>query len=275
MQNSGSFPTDPGSSKFSIRNLRNGGKNRKLTQAQRLEYDSCYALFERDCLELNFNATIATLRKIRQCFADADGTHGDYWAYSEELEGRLLDELKGKFFLSLNLNETEYYTNFRQKWIEVIKAIPASVGDIEEAWKCFALGRYAASVFHSLQVVEIGIIELGKAVGAIDHQSGWNVTTKALESTMKKKHQDRSEFERLHFGFYEQIYATIEGLKNACRNKVSHAHNKWVVMTSDFSPDVGEEILFAPRAFMRRLATDAPTPEMALSASPHPAEQSP
>ncbi len=87
------------------------------------------------------------------------------------------------------------------------------VRDIEEAGKCFALGRYAASVFHSLQVVEIGVIELGKAVGTTDYQTGWNATTKALEGIIKKKYQDRSEFEKLHFGFFEQIYATIEGLK--------------------------------------------------------------
>jgi hypothetical protein len=44
----------------------------------------------------------------------------------------------------------------------------------------------------------------------------------------------------------------------AWHNKISHAQNKLVLMTADFSPDVAEEIRIASRSFMRRLATDLP-----------------
>jgi hypothetical protein len=130
--------------------------------------------------------------------------------------------------------------------------------DVEEASKCFALSRYAAAIFHSVQVVEVGVIELGKLVGVTDPLPGWSATTNRLQNIIKKGHEARTPFERQHFAFFEQIQGTIEGLKNAWRNKVSHAYDKLTLLTADFSPDVAEEILFATRAFMRRLATDAP-----------------
>jgi hypothetical protein len=79
-----------------------------------------------------------------------------------------------------------------------------------------------------------------------------------LHSIIKKGHEARTPFERQHFAFLEQMHGTIEGLKNAWRNKISHAHGKLTLLSSDFSPEIAEEILFATRAFMRRLATDAP-----------------
>ena len=254
-------------SKMLDRDPSKWGKDKELTQAQREAFEYIYSEREQQCRELGLNATVATIKKIRSCILTPGSTHGDYWKYGDELAGRLVDEVRERVFLSLSLNEAEYYTNFRQKWVEIIRVIPASEGDIEEAGKCFALGRYAASVFHSLQTVELGIIWLGNRINVTDHQAGWNATTKKLEEIIRKKHQDRSEFERQHFAFLEQIHATIEALKNAWRNKVSHAHNKLAVMTSDFSSDVAEEILTASRAFMRRLATEGPVLE-ATNAKP-------
>jgi hypothetical protein len=123
------------------------------------------------------------------------------------------------------------------------------------------LSRYTAAIFHSLQVAEFGLIDLGRIVDVTDPLSGWTATTNRLQSIIKKGHEARTPFERANFPFFEQIHGTIEGLKNAWRNKVSHAHGKLTLLTADFSPDVAEEILFSTRAFMRRLATDAPSAE--------------
>jgi hypothetical protein len=58
--------------------------------------------------------------------------------------------------------------------------------------------------------------------------------------------------------FIEQTHATVEALKNAWRNKVSHAHAKLAVLPGDFSQEIAEEILFATRSFMRQLANRLP-----------------
>jgi len=140
----------------------------------------------------------------------------------------------------------------------VIDRFPDTVTDIEEARKCFALSRYAATVFHTLQVVGVGLIELGKFMKVNDPKSGWTAVANELKKIVAKKYEDRTDFERQHFELLEQVQGTVEALKNAWRNKVSHAQGRLILRTKDFSPEVAEEILYASRSFMRRLATDLP-----------------
>lgn len=132
---------------------------------------------------------------------------------------------------------------------------------MDEASKCYAPSRYSAAVFHSVQIVEAGLIELGKFLKVTDPHSGWTAVAQALRRVIDKKHQDRTKFERTNFIFLEQAQGTVEGLKNAWRNKISHSQGRLILMTAEFSPEVSEEIIFATRAFMRRLAEDLPKPK--------------
>jgi hypothetical protein len=216
-------------------------------------------LYEQPCFELGLDASAATIRKLRAALTKPNPTSTEINPLTIELGGRLHDEMEGKYFWALTMSETEYYKNPHKGWEEVIATFKASITDVEEASKCFALSRYAAAVFHSLQVVEIGLIDLGRVIVATDPQTGWNATTKRLNKILATKYPDRTPFQQKHSQFLEQINATIEALKSAWRNKISHAQDKLVLLTSDFTPEVAEEILIASRSFMRRLATDAPT----------------
>jgi hypothetical protein len=215
-------------------------------------------LYEPACVELELTASAATIRKLRAALTKPNPLSTEVNPLTIELGGRLYDEMGNKHFWALTMRETAYYKNPHKGWEEIIEHFPDTVTDIEEASKCFALSRYAAAIFHSVQVVEVGVIELGKLIGVTDPLPGWTATTNRLQNIIKKGHEARTPFERQHFAFFEQIQGTIEGLKNAWRNKVSHAYGKLTLLTGDFSPDIAEEILFATRAFMRRLATDAP-----------------
>jgi hypothetical protein len=75
---------------------------------------------------------------------------------------------------------------------------------------------------------------------------------------MKLGHGNMSEAQKKHFSFLEQIFATIEAMKNAWRNKIDHTSGRLALITSDFSPDIAEEIMMSSRSFMRRLATELP-----------------
>ena len=216
-------------------------------------------LYEQNCVELELAASTATIRKIRYLLAKPNPLPSEINPLIIELSGRLYDEMGAKFFWGLTISETEYYNNPHKGWETVIDRFPNSITDIEEGSKCFALSRYTAAVFHSLQVVEIGLIELGRIIVVNDPQTGWNATTNRLSKILATKYPDRSPFQQQHSPFLEQISATVEVLKSAWRNKVSHAQGKLVLLTSDFTPEVAEEVLFASRGFMRRLATDAPT----------------
>lgn len=179
--------------------------------------------------------------------------------YFEELQGRLADELSIKIFFQLPHSRKELFEKPRAKWEAAIQRFPDSIRDIEEASKCFALSRYAACVFHCVQIVEHGLLKLGEFISVTDPISGWTAVASELKRIISKKYQDRNEFEKQHFSFIEQMQGTVEALKNAWRNKISHAHGQHLVlMSSDFTPDVAEDIMSATRAFMRRLADELP-----------------
>ena len=175
-------------------------------------------------------------------------------------------------FMSLTSAEARYYSNPRDGWEAIIDRFPNTTSDIEEASKCFALSRYAATVFHSLQVVEIGLIELGTFLDVRDPLSGWTAVSKQLKRTIDKSRNDMTAFERDNFALIEQIQGTVEALKNAWRNKVSHAHGKLTVLTADFSQEIAEEILYASRGFMRRLVDGLPRPTPPMLIPPPPPE---
>jgi hypothetical protein len=162
------------------------------------------------------------------------------------------------FLFSISPSEAHLYNSPRERWSEIIERFPNTVMDIEEAARCFALARYAASVFHSVQVVEVGLVATCNFLNVHDPKSGFTAATNEISRILKKDFQSLTKDERRHREFLEQIHATIEALKNAWRNKINHVQGRLSVMTSDFAPEVAEEILFATRAFMRRLATDLP-----------------
>ena len=170
----------------------------------------------------------------------------------------LMTELEARVFVPIAPDHARYYREPTKDWEEVIERFPDAVSDIEEAGKCYALGRYAASVFHGIQVVEHGLLSLGEFMQIADPKSGFTAVANELRRVTTKRHSDRSDFEKKHFAFFEQMYGSVEALKTAWRNKVYHAQGKSTVMTADFSPAVAIEIYMATRGFMRRLATDLP-----------------
>ena len=216
-----------------------------------------FTAIESYCIDLELVASLATVRKLKTVITKSN-SRASVYQLADELKGRLTDELESKCFWALTTREREYYEQPKNGWGEVIIRFPDSVTDVEEASKCFALSRYAASVFHSTQVVEVGLIELGTYIGVNDPRSGWTAVANKLTAIIKKAHGDRTDFEKQNFDFLEQMHGTIEALKNAWRNKIGHAQGRLTLMDKDFTPEIAEEILFASRAFMRRLADGLP-----------------
>lgn len=180
-------------------------------------------------------------------------------SYCMILRTNLMTELESTLFLHVEYSVARYYREPRRGWEEVVTRFPDAISDIEEASKCYALSRYAASIFHSTQVIEIGLIEIGKFISIPDPRSGFTAVCSELKRILEKKYDTLSDFEKANRPFFEQVYATSEALKNAWRNKISHAQQRLVLLSADFTPAIAEEILVASRAFMRRLAEDMPS----------------
>jgi hypothetical protein len=211
-------------------------------------------LLQLECIELGLKASVNTIFKLQDVLSKTPISFGEVRSLAAELHGRLIDEMKETFVLTLSVSEAEHYKNPRKDWEKIIDRFPDVVNDIEEARKCFALARYTGAVFHSLQIIEAGLTELGKFINVPDPKSGWTAVTKELKKIVDKKYNDQTKFEKDNFDFLEQVQGTAEALKNAWRNKISHAQGRLILLSTEFTPEIAEEILFATRAFMRRLA---------------------
>jgi hypothetical protein len=210
---------------------------------------------------MGFLASIATLEKIAAEFEKEGCKWKDVHRFADECLGRLIDEAGSAEFFALTVRESALFKNPREGWTAGIARFPSIVDDVVEVSRCFALSRYSAAVFHSVQIVEAALIELGTFIGVADPRSGWTAVSKALDVIIQKSHKDRTPFERKNFEFLEQMQGTVLALKNAWRNKISHAHGRLVVMSTEFNAEVAEEIMFATRAFIRRLADGLPPPK--------------
>lgn len=216
--------------------------------------------FQKHCEKAELRVSAGHITNIAyEVETDPDLTDEQFRQKLRAFVDSLVLELDGILFLHVPFIQAGFYSNPQAKWEQIIARFPKTLRDVEEAQKCLALSRYTATVFHSLQIVEVGLIELGTFINVNDPTSGWTSVAQRLKKIIDTKYQDLDSFEKANRPFLEQLQGTVEALKNAWRNKISHAHGKLTVMTGqEFHPDVAEEILSATRAFMRRLAEGLP-----------------
>ena len=180
-------------------------------------------------------------------------------SYIADIQTRLEDELSLNLFFKLPQDRKKFFDNPTDAWKEVIDRFPETISNIEEMGKCFALSRYAATVYHACQTIELGLIKLGVFLEINDPKSGWTAVTNELEKlVIRTKYPDLPQKCRNCFGFLEQMHAVTQALKSAWRNKIDHAQGSLVLLTVHFTPDIAEEIMMASRSFMRLLATEMP-----------------
>jgi hypothetical protein len=175
-----------------------------------------------------------------------------------DLRRRFEDDFRTAFFLQLTPEEAEHYSLPMKGWEMIRAKFPECMPDVEEMRKCFAVSRYPASVFHSMQVIEHGLIHLGKWLGVKDHKPGWNATTRELTRICRLDAKNRDPWETKHYGFISQMDAVAYSLMTAWRHKIDHAAGRLALLPGDFAPEIAEEIASATRGFMRRLADELP-----------------
>jgi len=167
-------------------------------------------------------------------------------------------EFKRRVCLILPQSSQALYEVPVKGWEEIASVFPNARDDIEEMSLCRAFGRDSAAVFHALLIVEQGLIDLGIFLKVTDPKQGWDATCKELEKVLKDGRTNASRHIKKHFAFLELINKDVQSMKLAWRNKVSHAANRLVVITSDFKPQVAEKIITACHGFMLLLATEGP-----------------
>jgi len=176
----------------------------------------------------------------------------------DEIQRNMRREMKTVAFLHLPSEEAAIYRAPLEGWEAVTARWPRTQVDVSESSSlCFALNRFAASIFHILLVAEFGVIQVGNLLEESGDRPGWGCVER-LERILKKPYDQRTPLQQQHSELLKSIVPMIVAVKDSSRHKISHVDNKLVWLDSDLSPQIATEVIMATRGFMRRLAKELP-----------------
>jgi len=158
----------PGFIEFTIPDKKHWDVNDVITEEDRTIFDRLYGEIKEMCDRLELFASAATISKMRACLERKDSKYGDFFAFGEELHGRLVDETESGLFLKLTPAETEYFERPTKTWTGVTAKFASAIFDIEESAKCLAFHRGTAAVFHLMRCMEIALRATARCLAVSD-----------------------------------------------------------------------------------------------------------
>jgi HEPN domain-containing protein len=168
-----------------------------------------------------------------------------------ELERRFVDELDPYFFLFIPESKVKYYDSASPFGEEVTKKFPKATEDIDEAGKCYAVGRYTACVFHLMRVMEIGVQSLGKKLGiSKPTEREWQPILNDVNGAIRKLSNPPTPItakQKKVRNNYAQAAVYLENVKNAWRNDVMHPK-------ATYTDEEAEEVFRTVKVYMQYLA---------------------
>lgn len=163
-----------------------------------------------------------------------------------EMSNRAEDELRLAKFLAVDRQRVALYERKQLFGDAVETALPAAIGDIEDAGRCIAVGQGTAAVFHLMRVMEAALKRLAKALD-VAYAPSWESYLRKINERIDAKHQTKSVEWKRDEAFFRDLAGDLGLVKLAWRNPTMHIERR-------YSPDEAHEIFVAVKAFCRRLA---------------------
>ena len=181
----------------------------------------------------------------------------DLAARLQEIQRTCRREMSTSLFLYVDPKDADFYRKPLDGWEMVVQRWYKTEGDIIESSKSFALGRYAASIFHIMNVAELGVIQVGNLLNISGDKPGWGCVQR-LERILDKPFNTRDVLEQQHSDLLKRIVPMIVAVKDSVRHKIDHVDNKLIWLDASFSREIANEVMLSTRGFMRRLSIDLP-----------------
>ncbi len=151
----------------------------------------------------------------------------------------------GALFLQLTLAEIGHYSKPRAGWETVIERFPSTVSEIEEASKCFALGRYTACVFHLMRALEPGLRALSDKLKIRKRSANWHAFLSAMPARIDRAFSRKSRASRAKHDYYSGLASQLGFIKTAWRNPTMHNPEKI------YTEEMARELIVLVRGYMR------------------------
>lgn len=150
-------------------------------------------------------------------------------------------------FIYVSEDRARYYNSQFLFGERVASSFPSAGFDIEEAGKCFALGRSTACAFHLFRVVEIGLKALALKLSVPLNVPSWDGILKKIDMELKKEYKDKAPEWKLDEVFFADAALHLRNYKHS-RNSTQHADKKYTI-------EEAQRIFNAVHSLMQHLAT--------------------
>jgi len=217
-----------------------GEVKKRLTEA--------YTVFQKPCVRLGLNSTDDQLKRIIEEIKKEGVRYDTLKGLIPELRRRLYDDVKRVEFIHVPANRIDHYRDLPQFGTDVADKFPKAIEDIQESAKCFALGRYTASVFHLMRVMEFAVQQLGKKLSIVlVSEKNWHNILDEVDRAIKALPITTS-YQKTKRNKFAESSAHLRMVKDAWRNDVMHPK-------ATYTEEEAERIFRNVRDFMVHLAT--------------------
>jgi hypothetical protein len=168
----------------------------------------------------------------------------------QDIQARIQDEMSLAVFFHLpNKKHTFYEQKEPLFGKEVHDVFPSAVINIEEAGKCYALGRNTACVFHLQGVMQCGLNALGDSIDIPRTENRtWDAILSKIDPELSKKYTEKSEYFHENEQFCAESAALLRAVKIAWRNPTMHVE-------ISYDEEKALDVYNSVRTFMRHLST--------------------
>lgn len=169
-----------------------------------------------------------------------------------ELSGiadHLRDGIQDEFadVVLLWIEEKEYYQQDELFGPKVGEHFKGAAFDIKEAGSCYAAGRYTASVYHLMRVVEFAKNSIAKRVDYPDARPNWDGVLNFIDAELKRERDKMSELFKGDLEFIGGIAAHMRAVNIAWRRRVAHVERT-------YTQEEAKRILQETRNLMQHIA---------------------
>jgi hypothetical protein len=168
---------------------------------------------------------VITKQLERVLFVIEHGRKSELTPEVASLYSRLDDFLTGQTFYVISPDKSQHYESPFEQWGKVPEAFPSAMDAIEEAEKCFALGRNTACVFHCMAVMDKGLTALGRYLrtGINPDLDTWETIIGNIQGaiTRKRTSMNKAAWKGVE-AFYDEAVSDLRAVKNAWRNPTMH-----------------------------------------------------
>lgn len=227
-----------------------GTGNSSLSQEQKQDWLYYTENAETLCRKLGLPSSEMATKRMKDLLSqNAEISSSEILKLADELEHRLIDEMKSRMFFCVEPDKQRFITDINLFGEDVATNFPSATFDIEEVGKCIAFEHWTASVFHSMRVLEIGLSALANELKVADDRKNWENVINGIEVEIKKVNNATHGDDWLaKQQFYSEAALQFRYFKNAWRNHVMHVRDS-------YDEQRAEAIFDHVKQFMQHLAT--------------------